>query len=630
MINDDESLLRKASQDLYTKNSTPPAKRSFMHDKKIDAPDSWLDSHSSVITSSPMSQKPKTISWFKNIFLVSLGFLIVALMVAGFSFLRGANSISSRNVEIAVTTRSFVDGGEQFPVTVTITNKNRTSLELATLVLSYPEGNQSNPEAVRRITRDIGTLSSGATRQESFDIVLFGEEGSQRLLQASLDFRVTGSNAVYTSTGDTPLVIRSTPVRLVADIPDSVIPNQETTMRFTISGNGTTTLSNTAFTIAYPTGFTFIQSNPAPSFDTSVWYLGDIPATGERIITITGTFTGVASELKTIQASVGIADARNERLLSTIYNSISEIIPLTNAFLTISTKVAGRTDSAIPVSATSSSSVEIEWENTLDTQINNAEIKVRLSGGAYDPARVQANSGFFDSATNTITWTRQQVPGLVSLAPGETGRTTFSLTPRSAISGSNPSIDIIVDIAGFNSSGERISATQVDVKKLILNSDLNLLSRTLYYSGPIANTGLVPPKVGQKTTYTIDWQVSNSRNRIINATVSTTLPLWVTWENVIVPNSESANLSYNTVTREIVWNVGEMVPGSLDAKTVSFKVGIVPTGGQVGSVVGLTGDVILTGRDDFTKNDISINRRSMTTQLINDTSTVGAQGQVQP
>lgn len=629
MIPEEESVLRKASNELYTTDRVSPRQRSFIHDKKIDAPDSWIASPS-LIASSPMSKIKKTTSWFKNIFLGSVVFFLIAVGISAYMFVGGVNTISSKNVSLEITTRSFVDGGELFPVTVTLVNNNRASLELATLVLAFPEGNQNNPNAVKRITRDIGSLASGATRQESFDISLFGEEGSERALKASLEFRVSGSNAIYSSDSETSLVIRSSPVRLVANIPESIVPNQETTLQFTLAGNGTAVLPNTAFTVVYPSGFTFVRSDPAPSLDSNVWFLGDIPITGQKTISITGTFSGSRNELKTIQASVGIQDTRNERLLSTIYNSISEIIPLTNTFLDIQTKISSNTDAVIPISATSPSSVEISWVNTLDTQINNVEIRARLSGSAYDPLRVQGNAGFFDTASNTVIWTRQQNPSLASLPPGATGQVSFSLNPKSSLIGQNPTIDIAIDIIGFDNSGKRLSAERVDVKKLVINSDINVLARSLYYSGPLQNTGPVPPKVGQETTYTIDWQVTNSRNRVSGLVMTTTLPLGVTWKDVMVPQNEKNNLSYNTITRQITWNIGEMVPGTLTSKTVSFKVSVTPGANQVGSVIDLTSDVVMTGRDEFTKTDITISRRPLSTRLINDTSNVGAEGQVQP
>lgn len=629
MISDEESLIRKASQDLSTVDGIVSLKRSFIHNTPSEVPENWSNTSQETITMSTPKKKNNQ-SFFKKIFLGSFGFFVIAILVATFFFIQGVNTISSRNVDVLITTRSFVDGGESFPVTVTLRNNNRTPLELATLTLEFPEGNQVNPNATRILTRDIESINSGATRQEVFDLTLFGEEGSIRPIAARLSFRVSGSNAIYTAENNSDIVIRSSPVRLVTTIPDSVIPNQETTLTFSVSGNGTSVLSQTALVLEYPQGFSFIRSNPAPSLDTSIWILGDIPPTGSRTVSITGIFTGSSQELKTIRASVGIQDSRNERLLSTVYNSVSQIIPLTTAFLDLELRVLNDSGSSVAISSTTSTQVEILWRNTLDTQINNAEINVALSGGAYDPLRIQPSSGFFDSATNTVIWTRQQNPALASIPPGGSGRLSFSLSPKISGLGSNPSINLSASISGFDNSGARLTAMNVAQKRLVLNSDLNLSVRTLYYSGPFQNTGPIPPRVGQETTYTLEFQVTNSRNRVTDTVVATTLPLWASWKDVVIPLSERNNVTYNTVTRELVWNVGELAPGALVAKTLSIKVGVVPTANQTGGAVALTNDVVISGQDTVTGNTLSFSRRALTSQLINDSSDVGAGGQVQP
>ncbi len=634
MISDDDSHLRKLERGLYTGDGTVAPPRHVLHAKKFDAPDEWGTpvQNSSFIS---MSNKPKTpSSFFKKMFIGSLGVLVIAMVIFGVSLLTGGNTISSKNVQVTITAKTFVDGGEDLPVDVTIVNKNKTSLELATLTLQYPEGNAQNSNAIGTISHDIGTMAAGETRNESFDIKLYGQENTVENLTAHMQFDVTGSNAVYTTDQQFAVTIRTSPVLLTLNAPASVTPNQEIPLAFSVVGNGTATLSNTALVAQYPSGFTFTHADPAPTFQTNVWYLGDLPPGTNRTITVYGKFSGAVNSSQAISASVGAQNANNQALLDTVYNNVAQVIPLSKSFLATQLQINGKPDTQVAVNGTSPVQVTLLYQNTLATSITNAEIHVNLSGSAYDPLSVQPLGGYFNSATNEIDWTSQQSPGLASIAPGVSDQLSFSLTPKQLDGTSvlNPAINISVDVVGYGAGGVKQSVSGVAQKTIVVNSDLNLLSSTLHYSGGIANTGPMPAKPNKETTYTLVWQITNSRNRVSGVTVTTTLPTNVAWKNIILPSSQSANVTYNAVTRTLQWNVGDVAAangGSPSVESVSIQVGITPSTTQSGSVADLTGPITVAGQDMFTNQNLTITHRQNTTQLLNDSSTVGADGMIQ-
>jgi hypothetical protein len=158
------------------------------------------------------------------------------------------------------------------------------------------------------------------------------------------------------------------------------------------------------------------------------------------------------------------------------------------------------------------------------------------------------------------------------------------------------------------------------------------MARTIYYSGTIQNSGSMPPKVNTETTYTLEWQLTNSRNRVTGVKAVTILPTYVTWKNVVVPTAELVNISYNEVTRELIWNAGEIPAGtgtSLPPKTLSLKVGITPSLSQRGVIPDLTSEIKVTGLDAFTNKPVEITRRPLNTQLSSEGEAVGWDGLVQ-
>lgn len=634
MIDDEHSNLRKVARELYTTDIQPPTRRSILHEEKVVSNDAWksavvADSRDYAIT------KPKApTSIFRNMFFGSLILLVVALIILGGSFITGGNTISEKNVDIVITTKTFVDGGESLPVDVTLVNRNKLGLELATLVLEYPQGGDDNAGTMGRIERELGSLAAGATRQESFTIQLYGTQNSERRITAHIEFRVQGSNAVYDKNEEARVTIRTSPVTITLAAPDKAIPNQEIPLTFTIIGNGTATLPNTALVVQYPDGFTFKRADPSPTFGTTVWYLGDVPPGGNRAITIYGSLTGTATDLKTIRASIGSQNAANEQLLDTTYNALAQVIPLSNAFLDASIAVANQTGSTVAISSNQQVRVRVPYKNTLSVPLTNVQIAVSLSGTAYDPSLVEPVTGFFDSITNKIIWTKQQDSKLATINPGETGELSFTFRPK-VLSGTsnaiNPTVKVAVDVLGYQAGGTKLTADAVDAKTFAINSDLNMIARIIHYTGAQQNTGPMPPVANKETTYTLELKITNTRNRITGGVVTTTLPTYVAWKNMIVPQSETAQVTYNEVTRQLVWNVGDIPAGTTAApgpKTLSLKIGITPSSQQVGSVPLLTDSLVLTGKDAFTNQDLSITKLPLNTQLINDGTGPGIDGKI--
>lgn len=630
MKNEETNRLRNLERTLYTTDIQPPGKRSVLHEEKIFADDDWQSDQEYTPRQTTMTPHGTPGSWFKKIFVTSLGFLGMALVILGVSFISGGNTISEKNVEVSVVAKSFVDGGEPLPVVVTITNNNKLRLELATLVLSYPEGDDAaSPTA--RISRTINSLEAGDTHQESYSLQLYGTENSQKTITAHIEFRVSGSNAIYDTENIAQVTIRTSPITMTLVAPDKVLPNQEFPLTFTLVGNGTTTLSDTALIMEYPEGFTFTKGDPAPSFGNKVWYLGDVPPGVNRTITVYGTLSGSITDLKTIRASLGVQNKNKEDQLSTVYTSVAQVVPLSNAFLDASLVVANQTGPTVAINPNEQVRIRIPWKNTLTVPITNAEISVSFSGTAYDPARIEPISGFFDTANNRIVWTSREDTKLATISPGETGDITFSIRPRQSITNSsNPTIIASLNVLGYQSGGTRLSATAIDTKTLQINSDLNLLARTIHYTGAITNTGPMPPAANKETTYTLELKISNTRNRVSNAVVTTTLPTYVSWKNVVMPASENQNITYNEVTKQLVWNVGDVPAGTTgESKMVSVKIGITPSAQQRGGTPALTDQLVLTGRDTFTNKDLTISKLPLNTQLLNDGTGSGASGQVQ-
>jgi hypothetical protein len=128
------------------------------------------------------------------------------------------------------------------------------------------------------------------------------------------------------------------------------------------------------------------------------------------------------------------------------------------------------------------------------------------------------------------------------------------------------------------------------------------------------NSGPIPPKADNESTYTISWTLTNTVNDASLVVVSAQLPVYVSWKGETLPSTES--ISYDPNTRKVTWNVGNVSFGTgfiYSPKQVSFKVGIIPSVNHVGSSPEILLPSSFSAKDLYTDKNISGSVSSMNT-----------------
>ena len=262
----------------------------------------------------------------------------------------------------------------------------------------------------------------------------------------------------------------------------------------------------------------------------------------------------------------------------------------------------------------------------METKINDLSIQVKISGNAINRNSILPERGFYNSIDDVIVWDKNSINDFREINPGQSGSVFFSFLPLSLFSSTsgvinNPSIVIDVSISGkqdiLGYETKELKNCNCSIIKII--SDVGFANKALYYSGPFTNTGPIPPQVEEETTYTIVWSLSNSSNSIARSIVRSSLPLWMRFVGPVSP--PSTDLTYNSSTREIVWNVGNINKGvgiTSSSREVAFRIAFLPSLSQVNTLPIIINSAILTGYDDFANVDIKVNKPALYTKLLND------------
>ncbi len=562
---------------------------------------------------------------------VLLGAFIFFILATGFTIFKyfiGSNTVSGDNINILISGPVSVAGGEILPLDLKIQNNNSTDLKAVNLRIDYPDGTRSSEDLssdMKRYTENLGDLMIGKNVERIIKTVLFGEENTQKIIKVTVEYRVAGSNAIFSKEKDYTVLISSSPVNITVDGPDEVNANQGTDFFINIKSNSLTIIKNLILKADYPFGFNLTSTNPKPSLsDGNIFILGDLAPGAERSIRVSGIFQGQNGEERDLKFTVGNPDTNDNKSISTPFAAITKIVNLKQSFIGLDFLINQNADKEISIDAGSKASANISWQNNLPENVYNVVIKVKFIGNALDKTSINTSDGFYNSSDNSITYDKNKIPELGTVGPGAEGNMgfDFSTIMSSANSSSlfnNSSITLNISVSGTRTGGNGPEILFADTRVLKISSSLKLLSRGFRSVGPFENSGPFPPKVDNETTYTITWTATNSFNNISGAKVSAILPQGVKWTGFTSPDSE--NIIYDKSSGRIDWNVGDLrsfTGVNSPAREVSFQVAVTPSISQVGTDLDLLNEATISGTDTFSGAVVGETKSGVTTNITSD------------
>lgn len=565
--------------------------------------------------------------FLKATFLISGVFFILAIIVALFTFTRGGNIVSPDNIDIAISGPAEIAGGEVLNLDISISNSNRVALESSDLLIEYPDGTRQSANLdleLKRERQSLGNISAGGALRRTIQAKLFGEAGSTKTIKMAIEYRLAGSNAIFVKEKKYDILISSSPLSFSIKGPKEISAGQNLEFVIEIVSNSTDTIENTLLSAEYPVGFKFIESVPLTAFSKDTWSLGDIASQSKRTVKLKGVLDGQDGEERTFRFNLGVKSADNDKEIGAVFLSSIQTVLIKKPFVGIELSLNGDTADEYVARSGRLIRTEIVWRNNTSENITGATIKAKLSGQAFDRNSVSVFGGFYRSVDNTIIWDSSSVPELESMEPGATGRLVFSfssLTNIAAGSIINPEINLAISVEG-KQSGDTTLPDELNAgvfRKIKISSNVALVARIIHSTGPIVNTGLIPPKADKETTYTVVWSVSNGTNDLNQAKVSAILPSYVRYTGVVSPASES--VTFNPVGGEVTWEIGNLPIGigiSKPIKEVSFQIALLPSLSQVGNIPRLIEETTLIAFDNFTNSFVKDIKGSLTTRISTD------------
>jgi len=549
--------------------------------------------------------------------------IILALVVGIYGLYYYQKNVYSKDVlKLEILGQEETELLQEIKYTVKYKNNGNVRLEEPELVFDYPDNALPADGTSLRVVKKSEELGEviypGQEKTFTFTARLMGQEGEVKEARASLSYQPKNLKARYVSETSFTTIIKKIPLNFDFDLSSKIESGKELKFRLNYFSNVDYPLAGLRIIIDYPSGFEFIDSTPK-SLEKTEWDIGLLNKAEGGRIEISGKLAGEVGAEKIFQAKIGTWQDGEFILLKEVSRGITVIKPA----LYITQQI--NNNPKFTASPGDLLHYEVFFRNIGEEFLNDMFLLVTLNGSAFDFETVRAPEGDFTPGDNSIIWDWRRVKNLQLLSPQSEGKVEFWVELKDEweiknLEDKNPEIKTII----FLSQAKEEFTNKV-------NSKLAISQKGYFNDEIFGNSGPLPPKAGEATTYTITWQAKNYYNEVKDAKVKAVLPKNVSLTGKIFPQEQTDKITFDSQSREIVWNVGDLAVGQgilTSAPNISFQVAFLPGESQKGQIPEIIGQAEIIGQDEWTGETLRVSSPSINTALPDDGRVSEEQGRV--
>ena len=531
--------------------------------------------------------------------------LLVTSIFIYFVFLFWQHSFSKEVLKLEILGPGKVIAGEEVEFTVKYKNNGNFRLEEPELIVEFPKNSLTEEGFLERkiLKEELGKIIyPGEEKSFHFKMKIFGKEGETKTFKASMSFRPKNLKARYVRETSFTTQIESVPLTFEFDFPTSIFPQKNFSFSIHYFSNANTVLENLRIQANWPAGFEFLNSNPS-SFDKKEWEIPLLNKFEGGKIDILGRVYGEVGEIKIFKARIGILKEGEFILLKEIEKGIQ----LTKPSIFIRQEINGNPEYI--ASPGEWLHYEIYFKNIGEETLKNLFLICKLEGDAFDFETLKSETGNYEIGDNSIVFDWKDNPKLQILSPMEEGKVEFWIKLKEEILG-----------IGEPKVKNKVFISQVKEEFVTKITSKIKIAQKGFFEEEVGfkNSGPLPPKVGQSTTYTIIWHIEGGTSLVKDLRLKAILPENVSLTGKVFPEEEISKFSFAQETREILWSIEKLDPR--EKKSLAFQISLLPTEKDRGKIPVLIGKLIAIGKDAWTGKEIKQEAKKITTLLPDDPS----------
>jgi hypothetical protein len=441
----------------------------------------------------------------KNFSFLALGTFVFSfiLMIGAFSYAFWAinyagNTIRQDKIELDMTMANYTEAGKGLTGEIKVANKNRGEFLDSYLSLDAIDASSGLSKNITQI--ELGDVNSGQLINKNVQINLVGKEGDEQNLNLTLFYKVPNSDSVFQKSFSQKILITKSPFSMSILGPKSLSVEQEG--EYFIKVRGVSENPQNIFLQVDIPNQMYILNPSFTEISKGIFDLGQIKEGEEKELKFNGVFKEVEefTEKFTIKARVGNYE---DGELKNAYAESSYGITLEN--LPISILVSADNQSGGKIFFTSKEpKVKIQIKNESGVKLKNGELNIKLTGGLLNQKNVFVKGVQYNSATGVVYANAETNENLKEVDIDETVEMEIEFKDLSSTSFiSNKNIKMEVLFKAENTQNTGLPSVKKFVSVLQPKQMAKLDAYALYFSGPLKNSGPIPPEVATSTTYTV-------------------------------------------------------------------------------------------------------------------------------
>lgn len=557
-----------------------------------------------------VEQKP---SFFKEnkwaIWLIAISIIIIGLLVL--VIVKNVNSPGNANPKISlnIDTPAQIASGSELIYKIQVSNNDSSAIKSVSLDLLYPQGftfedSTPKPGKLDGTHFDIASLDPGQNAIIMVKGSIIGNAGETKNLNAILHYRFSNFNSNFVTQSQARTQITVSNVALQFNGPTQVTDGQNVTYTLTYANTADHDLTGLKLNLNIPNNFKVSSFSPQPDIGTT-WNLPNLPVNASNTITINGSFNdSTIGDQMSIVAEIDGTDSNGQQLVySNSPYQVSMVASPLEADLSFGTQSGSGQD--IIANPGDTLQFKINYKNNDTSASTGVALSATIDGSAADLLSINADKATLNK--NVITWDASQVNDFASLQPNQNGELGFSFkikNPPTHSNDTNMAITVHTDIQSHEHQ-QPYPGKDLHIK---IATKANITGSAAYVSG--AN----PLSAGSPTYYRVTIALSNSTNDITGGVLTFNMPHAINFDPGTVNSAERNNVSYNTDTKKLTWNVGKLAAHTGDfnpLRKLQFDIEVQPSTNENGQMA-LASNIAFNGTDSFTQNSISLNLQDIT------------------
>ncbi|MEI6835879.1 MAG: hypothetical protein WCK59_03515 [Candidatus Falkowbacteria bacterium] len=654
MISDSNRKLKKGNKPIFIQRPVPSEKQVEIFERAVkrEARQEEIDDNLSEIY---LDKKGKMVDVShlhheKSSFLVAMIkrlFVLAVLIVLGYGFYSyfSNKSLDSASIDLAISAPEQIKAGEDFSYIVHYKNRSKLSLNALRLELKYPDnfivsevtGDGLVPASTGTVENyfSLPSLNPGGEANVVVKGKIISKKDTANLLSADLSYQPGEFSTEFKKEAVASVLVNDLGFDLNFEYANAALVGDSNEIDLNFSNVKSNFLDDFEVSFMFPENIILINAPTPVNASSTVTAL----ATSSEL----KLATDKTSDL--IWRSYGLTPSDKNYILPVYYKVKKKVDDNQTIIIRLSKKLdngksyvfaektidlnvmnsnlnltlilnGSKNDNTANFSDTLN--YTLTYANKSDGPLSNVAIMAVLKGDFLDWSSLKdVKKG--QQGENTITWTKEQIPDLANLAPGEEGTIDFSIGIRPYNSSDLGKSFTVQSYGQFNVNNRQGGLSDSKSNNIItkINSDLNLQEKVLYFdeNNTPVGSGPLPPKVGQKTSVKVYWTLENNLHALQDVRVITKLPDYISYDNK--SNVSVGNLSFDEASHSVIWNIGSL-PVSVYQAKADFNISLTPLENQRNSLLVLLSGSTVSAVDSDTKSPLNKTTNSKTTKLEDD------------